>query len=129
MSTMFCRFNLRIFGTRREKPLTAKPIRMLILATTDADIKTVGKYWLYRKLWRKMPILVARSNAIGVCGAGDGDGNGLLPKTHMCIFSMSPRSRATLWFINSLRHSPPHLAILSFMRVSTNILFDSYQCI
>ena len=29
--------------------LTGKPIRMLVLATAYADIKTVGKYWLYRK--------------------------------------------------------------------------------
>lgn len=61
----------RIFDAGREKPLTAKPIRMLILATTDADIKAVGKYWLYRKLRSKMPIPVARSSAIDVCGAGD----------------------------------------------------------
>lgn len=70
----------------------AKPIRMLILATTNADIKTVGKYWLYRKLRRKMPILVARSNAVDVCAARRGDG--LLPKTYhvcVCIFSMSRR--------------------------------------
>ena len=41
-------------GTRSVEPapvlvLTGKPIRMLVLATAYADIKTVGKYWLYRK--------------------------------------------------------------------------------
>jgi len=68
---VFHRFDSWIFDAERDKSLTFKPIQMLILATTDADIKTVGKYWLYRKLWRKMPILVARSSVIDVCGAGD----------------------------------------------------------
>ncbi|KYM77252.1 Calcium/calmodulin-dependent protein kinase type II alpha chain [Atta colombica] len=54
--TYFIDFRSSDLRRRREKPLTVKPIRMLILATIGADIKTVDKYWLYRELRRKMPI-------------------------------------------------------------------------
>jgi len=41
-----------------------EPIRMLVLATTGADIKTASKYWRYRKARSKMPIAAsARSSA------------------------------------------------------------------
>jgi len=82
--------DFRSSDLRREKPLTVKPIRMLILATIGADIKTVDKYWLYRELRRKMPIPVARSSAIDICGAND---DLLASKIHrLYIFSIPPRS-------------------------------------
>lgn len=40
---------------------------MLVLATAGTDIKTMGKYWLYRKARTKMPIPSSARISIYVC--------------------------------------------------------------
>lgn len=98
----------RVLDAGREKPLTAEPIWMLILATTGTDIKTVDKYWLYRKPGGKCQF---PSHEVALSTFASPAGDSLLAsKTHRVYIFHAAKITcdAMVWIIN-----PPYRQIFS----------------